>query len=63
MVREGECFDEISPEEAEILLKKDVLSAETVVSRVEGLSQGQVDALVSLVYNIGVNAFEKSTLC
>lgn len=62
----GEHFphEGISKEAGEILLKKDVTVSEQAVLRLagEGLLQGQFDALVCLVYNIGTYAFEKSTL-
>lgn len=54
----------ISPKEAETLLKQDVNIVEQAIDRLVEvpLSQHQFDALVSLVYNIGTHAFEKSTL-
>jgi lysozyme len=43
-------------------LKEDVAEAEKAVSPISHLSQHQYDALVSLVYNIGVGAFERSKM-
>jgi lysozyme len=49
---------------AEELLKQDVNIAEHTVCRLvkSNITQNQFDALVSLVYNIGKEAFEKSAL-
>ena len=54
----------ITEEEAEELLRQDVAFAEDAVTDfVEGdLTQGQFDALVCFVFNIGVGAFRESTL-
>lgn len=54
----------VTEEEAEELLLQDVAFAEdTVNSLVEvELSQQMFDALVCFVYNVGVGAFEQSTL-
>ena len=56
----------ISQAEAEILLQAQVeehwREAEKHIVNADALSQYQVDALASLVYNIGVGAFSKSTL-
>jgi lysozyme len=66
VVREGEYFPEqgISREEAEIVLKQDVNYYECAINRLVRLplNINQFDALVSLVYNVGVYAFEKSSL-
>lgn len=53
----------ITPEEAESLLRDDLRDAERCINNT-GLSftQNQFDALVSFVYNLGCNAFTKSTL-
>lgn len=60
-VEEGQTVTE---EEAEELLRHDVAFAEDAVTDyVEGdLTQGQFDALVCFVYNIGAGAFRTSTL-
>lgn len=49
---------------AESLLKQDVSRAEAAIARLVTvpLTQRQWDALVSLIYNIGTQAFEKSSL-
>jgi lysozyme len=55
---------EITPAEAEKLLLDDVARFERAVNRLVKvpLTQGQFDALVCFSYNIGIGAFEKSTL-
>lgn len=61
-VHEGQ---EITEAEAERLLAQDVRRAERAVgSRLIGipLTQGQFDALVSFVYNVGAQAFDESTM-
>lgn len=67
LVKKGENFpEEIGEEEAEELLRIDVKSAENSVIRLIGnrrkLSNGQFDALVSFVYNLGAGALQRSTL-
>ena len=54
----------ITPARADELLRKDLLTAEVAVARYTTvpLNQNQFDALVSLVFNIGTGAFQKSTL-
>jgi lysozyme len=53
----------ISEREAEALLRRDLEPRERAVSQLVGVSlnQNEFDALVSLVYNIGVNGFKNST--
>jgi len=61
----GEEFtDSISKEQAETIIIQDVNTSEQAVSRLVKipLNQNQFDALVVFVYNIGIEAFEKSTL-
>lgn len=55
----------ITKEEAENLLRKEVLHIEKKIKTCVKvpLSQGQFDALVSFCYNLGTNAFKNSTLC
>lgn len=63
VLAEGEA-EQISAQEAEALLVKDIASAEEAVNRLVEvpLSQHQFDALVCLTYNIGNRAFSRSTL-
>lgn len=63
-IKWGEMLSEISPEEAEDLLRKDVVDAENAVLRLVSVSlfQCQFDALVSFTYNLGSEALRKSTL-
>lgn len=61
----GEAFPNgVTPAQAEQLLFQDTEKAQRAVrDNVKvPLTQNQFDALVSLVYNIGVNAFKNSTL-
>ncbi len=65
LVRTGEQFPSlISEEDAERLLAKDVIHAERSVLRLtkRPLSDGQFDALVSFVFNVGAGAYQRSTL-
>lgn len=59
-IRPGEVFTEITKEQGEQLLLADLAEAEGAVQRLVKvpLTPGQYDALVSLVFNIGVGAFE-----
>jgi lysozyme len=54
----------ITPDEAENILRNDLVKYENAVERAVkvDLTQRQFDALVSLCYNIGPGAFAKSTL-
>ena len=54
----------ITPEEAETLLKEDLTRFEKAVDSLVKvpLNSNQFDALVSFVFNIGINAFSGSTL-
>lgn len=53
----------ITEEEAEKLLKQDLRVAEDEITRhLLPLKQHQFDSLTSLVFNIGIGAFRKSTL-
>ena len=66
VIKPSECLTEapISREEAEIILKQYVKESEQAVTRLVRveLCQEQFDALVSFAYNVGIKAFEKSTL-
>ncbi len=54
----------ITKEAAAALLREDAAKAEGAVNRLVkvALTQGQFDALVDFVFNVGEGAFEKSTL-
>ena len=55
--------DKITHEQAEEYLRKDLAKAEMIVNNETGhLTQGQFDALVSFVFNVGGGNFKKSTL-
>lgn len=56
--------DPITEAEAEALLKKDVFKAEKAVLRLikVPLTDGQFDALVDFVFNLGGGALQRSTL-
>lgn len=64
LLRRGEYYTEISKNEAVALLKDDIALAEAAVKRLVEveLTNNQFSALVSLVYNIGMGNFAKSTL-
>jgi lysozyme len=64
LVVSDEEFDSITPKQAEILLRADITEAEEGVSHkvTIPLEQCQFDALVSFVFNVGCQAFEKSYL-
>ncbi|MEL6380460.1 MAG: glycoside hydrolase family protein [Pseudomonadota bacterium] len=53
----------LSTDEAEALLRHDLVSREKAVSRLTrvDLNQNEFDALVSFVYNVGQNAYSRST--
>lgn len=59
-----EKFTSITRDQASALLRKDAMIAADAVQRLVKvtLTQNQFDALTSLVYNIGVEAFKNSTL-
>lgn len=54
----------VTEEQATRLLAADLATAENAVNRLVkvGLTQGQFDALVSFVYNVGAGAFGRSTM-
>lgn len=56
--------DVISANTAEVLLENDLQPVESAISTLVKvpLNQNQFDALTSLAFNIGINAFRKSTL-
>lgn len=55
---------QIAEVHADQFLREDVIIAERAVNQLVSvpLSQGQFDALVSFVFNLGANAFSRSTL-
>lgn len=55
---------EVTKEECEAILKRDMKQYEDGVNKLVkvGLTQGQFDALVDFAYNAGVGALQKSTL-
>lgn len=60
----GETFSTITEMQATAILYKDVAIAEKAIAnlvKVE-ITQGQHDALVDFIFNLGVTAFAKSTL-
>ena len=53
----------ITEKTADAFLKQDIQRAESEVNRIkQDLTQGQFDALVSFVFNVGLQAFRISTL-
>lgn len=65
LIKAGESVESpITLETAEQLLRDDLAPAVAAVNRAVKvhLTQNQFDALVSLTYNIGVDAFKRSTL-
>jgi len=58
-----EQLDEVTLDQANKLLKQDVTWAERAINaRLPNLTKNQFDALVLFVYNIGVGAFEQSSV-
>jgi lysozyme len=64
LIKPKENFTRITKEEAEDILKKDISATECALNQYVSvnLNQNQFDALVSLVFNIGVGNFFTSTL-
>jgi lysozyme len=65
LIRKGEDYTSgITTEQAQDLLQSDLVRFEEVVNRLVKvpLSQSQYDTLVSFAFNVGVAAFQKSTL-
>lgn len=64
VILEGESFPEvITPQEAEALLKKDLVRFEKAVNTIQKpLTQYQFDALVCFTFNVGTYAFKASTM-
>ena len=64
LIKHGEEFWEITEEEAEAILRKDLCDAEQCIERAVkvALKHEQFDALVSFVFNLGCGAFMQSTI-
>ena len=64
VVRSNESFNEISEQEAEELLRRDLYKYEKAVLRFISvpLDDNQFDALISFTYNLGSGALQRSTL-
>ncbi|MGH9961303.1 MAG: lysozyme [Pyrinomonadaceae bacterium] len=63
LIKEGEIYEIISAAKAAEILEEDVEWAENEVNALPcKLSQGQFDALVDLVFNVGVKTFRESTI-
>lgn len=64
LLKPGEHYNTITKEQATELLREDVGEAENGVNHLVHvlLHQGQFDALVSFVYNLGYTNFAKSSL-
>lgn len=59
----GDYFESLTPEEAEIILRKDIEEVEDYLNTLDlELEQNEYDALVCLVFNIGQGQFSKSTV-
>lgn len=63
-LKPDEWWDRITEQKAEDLLRADLAEAEQAIADLVDvpLTQGQYDALVSFVFNVGVSAFRDSTL-
>lgn len=64
VIKPGETFTTLHEHQADALLKRDLANREQAVTLLVKvpLTQGQFDALVSFVYNLGVPALKTSTL-
>jgi lysozyme len=64
LIKPHESFSTITKEEATRLLASDVTDTEEAINRAVKvpLTQNQFDALCSLVFNIGIGAFNRSTM-
>lgn len=52
----------ITQAEAEALLRQDLVRFERAVAQADSATQNQFDAMVSLAFNIGIGAFQKSSV-
>ncbi|MCX8158873.1 MAG: lysozyme [Candidatus Pacearchaeota archaeon] len=64
LIKKGENYERVNEKEAERLLREDLKVVEGAINKYVKvkLKQEEYDALVSLVYNIGINNFKRSTL-
>jgi len=64
VIKAGESFTTITKEQAETLLRIDMKWVEKTINNTisADLTQNEIDALASLIYNIGGTAFRNSTL-
>lgn len=64
LIQHGEHFEIITEQQAENLLRHDLLSAEAVVNQsvAVDIDQNEFDALVSFTFNLGGKRFRMSTL-
>lgn len=64
LIKEGETFTTISEEEASILLKQDLEIAQEGIREFVNvpLTKNQFDALALFIFNVGVTAFQNSTM-
>jgi len=64
LLKPGETFTELTDDEVDALLIKDVEEYEMAVNKIVtvALTQCQFDALVIFAFNVGIGAFSRSTL-
>jgi lysozyme len=64
LIKTGESFSEISKQEAESLLQKDLAVSENAVKKLIAapLNENQFSSLVSFTFNLGSGALQASTL-
>lgn len=64
LIKAGESFSEISKQEAESLLQKDLAISENAVKKLIAapLNENQFSSLVSFTFNLGSGALQASTL-
>jgi GH24 family phage-related lysozyme (muramidase) len=64
VLKSGENWSSITRAQAQTLLSNDLVPIQNVIAQyvTVPLDQNQYDALADLIYNVGINAFENSTL-